>query len=406
MKQGLKREGDAQCRVVLVTTFYPNANEPARAVFVENLAIALGSLLPLQIIAPVPLAPPMGRWRRLGRLPREESRKGIQVAHPRFVVVPRMGVLTGLTYTLGILVPLARLARSHRRLVVHAHCAYPDGVGVALAARLLGLPYVVTCHGSDLNVYSHRRGLSAQIGWALRGAARVIAVSEGLQRRAAALMGPGGAARISTIPCAAVNAEVFNTSADRRLLRRRLELVEDARIIVFVGELVPIKGVDTLLAAWGHLISSGRLRAEDTLLIIGSGREEAALRRQAGAFGSQVRFLGTLSQHDLAAWLRASDLLCLPSRNEGTPNVVIEALASGIPVVASRVGAIPALVQQGRTGFVVDPGDSRALAEALHQCLDQHWDEREIAASVAGFTWPQIAKSNADILNRVAGLAK
>lgn len=406
MKQALKQEATAQCRVVLVTTFYPNANEPARAVFVENLAIALSSLLPLQIIAPVPLAPPVGRWRRQHTLPRKESRKGMPVEHPRFVVVPRMGVLTGMTYALGILAPLARLARKHPRLVVHAHCAYPDGVGVAVASRLLGLPYVVTCHGSDLNVYSHRPGLSAQIGWALRGAARVIAVSEGLQRRAAHLMGPTRAARVSTIPCAAVNAEVFNVNSDRRLLRSTLGIPADAKVVVFIGELVPIKGVDILIDAWGHLASSRRLHPADALMIIGTGREEAALRRRAGVSGSHVRFLGTLSQPELATWLRAADLLCLPSHNEGTPNVVIEALASGVPVVASRVGAIPVMVQHGRTGFVVDPGDPRALAEALRQALSQHWDESAIAASVEGFTWPQIAKSNAELLKHVAGLEK
>jgi glycosyltransferase involved in cell wall biosynthesis len=389
-------------QVVFVTTFYPNTQDPTRTVFVENLARALRTQLALRVIAPVPYAPPLPRWRSLRDVARIERRHGIVVEHPRYVVVPRTEWLSGLSFALAVLQPLARLAHRHPNLLVHAHCAYPDAVGVSLVARLLGLRYVVTCHGSDLNVYSHRRALRGQIRWALRHARRVIAVSSPLRSRVLELLGSSAQAHCSVVPCAAVDPAVFHVDPDREGLRRRLGLACDAKIVVSIGKLVPIKGLTVLIEAWAALGARGLVGADDALLIIGTGPEGPRLRRLAMASAAPIRFLGPLAQADLAAWLRAANLLCLPSLNEGTPNVVIEALASGRPVVASRVGAVPEFVHEGSTGMLVQPGEAGQLADALERALDRTWPEQRMAESVAQYSWQHIAQANAEVLRDAA----
>ncbi len=401
MNAGHDRFGvhDGQQHVAIVTTFYPNGADPTRAIFVENLARELRRECRLHIVAPVPLAPPTARWAAWRGIPHLERRKGLGVVHPRFLVLPRLEVFNALSYALGVLPILARLARRHPGLLVHAHCAYPDGVGVAIAARVLGLRYLVTTHGSDLNVYSHRRLLRPQIRWGLRQADGVIAVSRALQRRALELMGAQAASKCHHVPCAAVDPGLFITSGAPVRLRAELRVPQGVRVVVFVGKLVPIKGVDTLIAAWASLLAERRVLAEDRLIIIGSGPQEPTLRRAAQRAGETVCFVGALAQVEVAQWIRAADLLCLPSRNEGTPNVVIEALACGVPVVASAVGAVPDFVRDEQTGFLARPDDVSDLARALARGLSQHWDRAAIAATVREYTWRNIALANARILH-------
>ena len=396
------RVHDGRQHVAVVTTFYPNRSDPTRSIFVENLMRELRRECRLHIVAPVPIAPPTARWAAWRDIPHLERRKGLGIVHPRFLALPGLEVFNGFTYALGVLPVLVRLARRHPGLIVHVHCAYPDAVGVAIATRVLGLRYLVTAHGSDLNVYSYRTLLRPQIRWALRHAESVIAVSRALLRRALELMGRQAEWRCQHVPCAAVDPRLFNTTDDPARLRGQLGVPPGARLVVFVGKLVPIKGVDTLIAAWADLLAAGRVFPQDRLIIIGSGPQESILRREAQRTGESVHFAGAMAQVDVAQWIRAADLLCLPSRNEGTPNVVIEALASGIPVVASAVGAIPDFVRDEQTGFLARPDDVPDLARALARGLSQQWDRVAIAATVHGHTWRDIALANARILRSLS----
>lgn len=391
-------------RVVTVTTFFPNAADRQRAVFIENLVRAMMSRCRMDVVSPVPRVPPFGNkpeWCAQRGIPREDSIEGIPVHHPRFVVVPKLGLFSGLGYFLGILRTLRNLTR-RGPLVVHAHCAYPDAVGVALAARLLRIPYVVTAHGSDINVYAERPSLRPQIRWALRHAAGVVAVSGPLESKIRTLIGDAPVPLVR-IPCAGVDAKLF---APRLMpvARQALGLPLQGGLVLFVGQLVPIKGVEFLLDAWIQLAREGRLDADDLLCLVGDGplRQSLEARARAGGIADRIRFVGMVPQTDVARWVAAASLLCLPSRNEGTPNVVVEALASGVPVVASRVGGIPDLVREGESGLLVPPGDVPALSAALARGLGANWDSRSIAASVADLTWDAIAQRNCEFLQEVS----
>jgi glycosyltransferase involved in cell wall biosynthesis len=174
--------------------------------------------------------------------------------------------------------------------------------------------------------------------------------------------------------------------------------VAGVRTVLFVGNLVAVKGADRLLSAFA------RLRTQARLVIIGDGpcrRRLVALARDLGV-AATVRFLGCQSQPEVAEWMRRSDCLCLPSRSEGMPNVVVEALACGTPVVATDVGEVPFLVQDGVNGFVLraslTEGDRRVeeevaagLAAALDQVLERDWDRQAISSRLQGYTWERAA---------------
>jgi glycosyltransferase involved in cell wall biosynthesis len=147
-----------------------------------------------------------------------------------------------------------------------------------------------------------------------------------------------------------------------------------------------------MLDAWRMLRANA---AADHLVVVGDGPERRALERKAQADGVRgtVIFLGSRAHDEVALWMNAADCLCLPSRSEGLPNVVIEALASGLPVVASDVGACGELLAGEECARVVAPGDPAALAGALEGILRRRCDRPALAARHAGrWSWRRNAE--------------
>jgi glycosyltransferase involved in cell wall biosynthesis len=382
-------------RVVVLTTFFPSPRDPHRTPFIPNLLRELARDTALDLVIPVPVRPLRLPWRPAQTVPERETHAGFELRHPRYLAIPGLHWLSGLMYFLAVRRLLRELLARHGAFVLHAHCAYPDGVGAALAARELGVPLVVTVHGSDINVSARRRLLRGQIRWALRSCRRVVAVSAALQARVAELTGLP-AQRIARIPCAGYAAGLFQPrqAPARAALRARLEIPPDCRVVLFVGHLEPVKGVDVLLAAWARL--AGAAAGTRRLVLIGHGADRKPLEQQALRQGSSdsVAFLGALPQPLVAEWLAAADVMCLASHSEGSPNVVVEALASGVPVVATRVGGVPELVQHGVNGLLVPPADPAALAAALQEALAREWVPALVAAPVASLQWPALAEQN------------
>lgn len=394
-------------RIAVVSTFYPNVSAPHRTPFVRHLAQALARQAAVEIVAPIPYAPPWPatrRWRALRQVPFEERDGELRVGHPRYLVIPKVDALSGLTYARAVLPWLRRLHGARPIDVLHAHCAYPDAVGVALAARELGMPFIVTAHGSDLNLDARRASLRPQIRWALGRAAAVVAVSDSLRRKALELV-PEAEARSVCIPCSGTDPAVFRRG-DRAGARARRSLAPQARVALFVGTLVPVKALEVLLAAWRILLATGSVSApHDRLIIIGDGRlrERLAAASRADDLRGTVRLLGALPQAEIAGWMHAATALCLSSHHEGMPNVVVEALATGLPVVATSVGGVPDLVKPPLNGYLAAAGDPRQFAAALEQAFARNWDASQIAATVAGYNWRDLATRNLEVLAGAAG---
>jgi glycosyltransferase involved in cell wall biosynthesis len=380
-------------RRLIVTSFFPRAGEPERGVFVLNLVKELRKRWGVDVVSPWPYTP-LIRRRLEARGQRDDVVEGIEVWRPRFLAWPGAQLCNGLTYGAAVSRRLSERSRTER-VVIHGHCIYPDGVGVALASWRLGVPFLLTAHGSDINVYSKKATLRPQIRWALRRARGVVAVSGPLRDAVLALTGAGGPP-VRHIPCAGFDPAVF-APRPRDEARRRLALPADARVVLFVGHLVHIKGLDVLLEAWARWVGGQSRGRSDLLVLLGTGPEREALERRVArlGLGERVQFKGAVPHSEVPTWLAASDLLCLPSRNEGTPNVVVEALASGRPVVASPVGGVPDLVRDGENGLFATPQDPAALEAALRAALEREWSPVGLRESVAHLTWEALAGQDA-----------
>jgi glycosyltransferase involved in cell wall biosynthesis len=200
-----------------------------------------------------------------------------------------------------------------------------------------------------------------------------VTVSEDL--RAYAIDAGAAPERVHTI-LNGIDAELF-FPRDAASVRSSLGIAQDRRVVLFVGRLSVRKGVRELLAAVRRLLPRF---ADVDLAIIGTGRMAAAVRRLDDELPGRVHSLNACSRAEVAMWMAACDVLCLPSYSEGCPNVVVEALATGRPVVASAVGGVPELITPAN-GILVEPKNAGQLERALEQALCRSWNHDAIAAA-------------------------
>jgi glycosyltransferase involved in cell wall biosynthesis len=383
-------------RVLVITKIFPNALEPLSSPFNRQQFAALGRLAEVEVLAAIPWFPgarAFRRWSAAGRLvdvPDGDVIDGLLVKHPRFLFVPRYGhAISGALYAASLLPHV--LAYRGRVDVVLGSWAYPDGAAAVALARLLGVPSVVKLHGSDINVVAQLPGPRRNLQWALPRARRVVAVSRALADEAHALGVPRE--RIAIVHNG-VDGTLFHPR-DRRQARVELGLPVDGKLIVCVGRLERTKGVIDLLNAFKNLPDPAL-----TLALVGDGAARGECEAQAGA---RVRVVGARPLAEIPLWMAASDVIALPSWNEGTPNVLLEALACGRPAVATRVGGVPDLISSQLLGELVPARDPPAMAAALARVVAAPHDARAIAAASARGGWGESAARLYDVLADAVG---
>jgi glycosyltransferase involved in cell wall biosynthesis len=384
-------------RVLAITKIFPNAAEPLSAPFNRQQFAALARRCELEVMATIPWFPGAGllaRWSSAGKLaavPAREQIAGIAVSHPRTLFVPRLAHSAwGPLYAASI----APAVRRHRGKVdvVLGSWAYPDGFAAILAARLLGVPCVVKLHGSDINVMAKLPGPRRLLAWALPQAARVVAVSRALADEVAELGVPRD--RIAVV-MNGVDAELFRPG-DRAAARRALGLPAGP-LALFVGNLKPEKGVHDLTRAWDRV---ARDLPDASLAIVGGGPERAVLE---AALPPRALLFGPQPLAAIPTWLAACDVLVLPSHVEGTPNVVLEALACGRRVVASAVGGVPDVITSQALGTLVPAREPDQLATALTQALRTPYAPEGVAELGARGGWDASAAALHAVLAAAAG---
>jgi len=237
-----------------------------------------------------------------------------------------------------------------------------------------------------MNVVADRRGPRRRLAWALPRAARVIAVSRPLAEKARAL---GVSPERIDIVRNGIERSTFRPR-DRAEARRTLGLEPGGPILLYVGHVTEQKGAFDLVRA--HALGGPRVR-ESRLVFVGDGSGLDACRALARDLGVTAAFVGARPHDEIATWLAACDLLALPSWNEGMPNVVLEALASGRPVVATRVGGIPDVVDSDALGELVPPRDPAALGRALERVLERSHDPERISAELDVQDWDGSARA-------------
>ena len=371
--------------VLTFTNLYPSALQPTHGLFVqERMArVAAAGGFAHAVVAPVAaVAWPLqrGAARRLAAQPAREVVAGVEVRHPRYRHWPGL-VRRQAGAMAKACLPVVRELTAEGRWVLDAHYLWPDGVAAAAIATALSLPLVLTARGSDVNVLAQDRVIARAIGAAARTARACFAVSGALAAAFAARAGlPGERVQVARN---GVDLDRFRPG-DIAAARRQFGLPPDARLLLGVGRLVEGKGFGDCAAALASL------PADVHLVLVGDGPERARL--VAAAPPGRVHCLGTRRPDEVAQCYRTADVLVLPSRREGWPNVVTEALASGLRVVASPVGGIPELL--GATpepwlGALVPPGDGAVLAKALAAVLATPADRPRVRGYAEQFGWQQ-----------------
>jgi glycosyltransferase involved in cell wall biosynthesis len=289
----------------------------------------------------------------------DARRRGCRVAD-----IPALGREVAPLADLTALAELVRVIRRERPAIVHTHTSKAGFIG-RLAAVLARVPAVIhQPHGHIFyGYYSPRRTavFTALERQAARWTDRIITLTERGAREHLA-RGIGRAEQYVAVPSGVPTSELRAAAPSRGEARRHLGLDADAFVVVGLGRLVPIKGFDLLvraLPAVAAQISSARV------LLVGDGAERAHLGAIAASLGASSRLAMTGETTDVASYLAAADVVAVPSRNEGMGRVIVEAMALGLPVVATTVGGIPDVVADGECGRLVEPEDVGALAAAL-----------------------------------------
>lgn len=372
--------------ILTFTNLFPSAAMPLHGTFVRERmqrVVARGRY-GWQVVAPVPHAPWWLRnstYRRWAQVPPVETGQGCTVHHPRYRHWPGISGRRQADAMAAAALPVVQSICAGGKWVLDAHYLWPDGVAAALIARRLGLPLVLTARGSDVNVAAADPVIRSRIRDAAGVAAQLVAVSSDLAQRLAGIAGVP-AERVLRARNG-VDLEAFRPG-DPAAARRELGLPADGMLVLGVGRLVPGKGFDVALGAVQQLDGV-------RLVLVGDGPERSRL---AEAGGAHLVLLGEQPRERVALAMRACDVLVLPSEREGWPNVVTEALASGLRVVASAVGGIPEILghpsdADRRLGALVPPRDPVALAAALRAVLASHCDRDAVRAHAAQWSWDE-----------------
>lgn len=399
---------DRPVRVLLFSTLYPSAARPLHGIFVETRLRELLQRHPVQakVIAPVPWFPSRdarwGTYARFADTPRRESRHGVDVLHPRYLLPPMVGMtMAPALLALGALGAVHRLRREGFDFdLVDAHYFYPDVVAAALIAHWTGRPLLATARGSDINLIARHAAPRAMMRWAVRHAATCIAVSGALRDRLCELGVPPD--RVEVLPNG-VDSERFRPEP-QAVARERLGLAAEGPVLVSVGNLVEVKRHALLVDAFAAL---RRNLPSAQLAIVGDGplRESLAARAAALGLGSALRLAGAVAQDELRWWYSAADLSVLVSSREGWPNVLLESMACGTPVLATRVGGVPEIVATPALGRVFDADSAVGLADAMSGALEAPWDRRTIRAHAQSMSWESTSLRQADLFVRLASRA-
>jgi len=368
-------------RVLTLSTLYPDRVRPGFGSFVARQTQALAGQPEVEVRVVAPLGLPIPSLRRslhrqLAELPLIETFDGLSVARPRFSTWPGPAGRGNGRRMAKVLVPfLASLRGGFPFDVIDAEFFWPDGVAAVVLGAHFGVPVSIKARGSDINHWATVPAVRRRILAAARAADGLLAVSDALAERMAAI---GIDRERVTVHHTGVDSTLFHP-VDRAAARAALEL----RRPLFVT-------IGTLNANKGQAIAIDALAAvpDATLILVGDGpdREKLAARAAERGLAERVRLTGQIAPAELAPLIAAADAVVQPSANEGLANVWVEALASGTPVIATAAGGIAEVLDRPAAGRIV-ARDPESVAAAMRAILANPPAQAAVQAAAARFSW-------------------
>lgn len=395
-------------RLLTFSTLFPSSVRPGHGIFVETRLrelIASGQV-ESRVVAPVPwffsTDARFGDYARMAQTPAREFRNGIDVLHPRYFLPPKVGMsIAPWMLALGARSAIRMLLKEGYDFdAIDAHYYYPDGVAAAILARHFKKPLVITARGTDLNLIPQYLLPRKMIQWAASRADASIGVC-------AALM---DVLREWGVPSDRLH--VMRNGVDLERFRpvppsdARAELgINGEPLLLSIGYLIERKGHHIAIDALGALLPT---HPGARLIVIGDGEERGNLIEQCKRLGveSRVTFTGALPNTDLFRWYSAADVMILASSREGWANVLLESMACGTPVVATRIWGTPEVVAQTVAGQLVDKREGVAFADAIRLLLAAYPDRLKVRAYAEQFSWQSTTDAQLQLFGRIAGLSR
>ncbi len=388
-------------RLLTFSSLFPNAARPNLGIFVENRLRHLlgGGDATSVVLAPVPWFPSssarFGDWAVNARVPRMETRHGIPIHHPRYPVIPKIGMSTAPWLLYRAMIPRVErlLGQGHRFDAIDAHYVYPDGVAAAWLGRRFGLPVVITARGTDVNLIPRHAIPRRLIQGAIRDAAALVAVSASLKQVLVELGAPDDKV---TVLRNGVETSLFRPPDDREAARAALGLSGPA--LISVGGLIERKGHHRTIEAMRQLPGF-------TLLIAGEGPEREALSGLIArcGLGDRVRLLGPRPHTELPALYGAADASVLASSREGWANVLLESMACGTPVVAADIWGNPEVVHAPEAGVIYRPNTADGVADGVRTLFAAMPDRALTRRYAEAFSWDETTAGQLALFRKVIG---
>jgi glycosyltransferase involved in cell wall biosynthesis len=390
-------------KLLTFSTLFPNKQQPSHGIFVETrLRYLLASKqLESRVVAPVPWFPfkhaRFGLYASHAKVPASEIRHGIEVLHPRYPVIPKVGMTAA-----PILLANALRSTVARTIdegydfdVIDAHYFYPDGVAAVMLGRYFNKPVVITARGTDINLVPKYRLPRRMIRWAASQAAGMITVCNALKDEMVALGIDG--ARITPLRNG-VDLDLFQPG-DRAALRAELGMHDFT--LMSVGHLIPRKGHELIIEAMPAL-------PDVHLYIAGSGPDRKKLEDLAQTLKVQerVRFLGPLPQTELKRYYGGADALVLASSREGWANVLLESMACGTPVIASNVWGTPEVVAAPQAGVLMSERTPQGIIEAVRRLRAEYPSSEATRRYAEQYSWDDTTQGQLDLFRKVAGRSR
>jgi len=383
-------------KILALSYLFPNRCRPTDGIFVFNRLKALQSYADFVVVSPRPKFPFMkffNQFSYLAELPNVEDYNGLKVYRPSFLIIPRyLKMLDSISYLACTWNMLKTIASNFPFDLVDVHWVYPDALTGMMLARRLGKKFLITIRGKESICFGEHSFRKRIIDVTIKHADAVITLSNELKDiiQNSVKVNPSF---IHTIPNG-VDTSLF-TLLDKNESRKKLGIPYHIKMILSVGYLIKRKGFHKIIQALPSIVN----QHPDTLLYIvgGEGRELSfgnELKRMAYSLSlaDRVKFVGSRPNEELVYWYNAADVFCLASDGEGSPNVVMEALACGLPVVASSVGSVPDILDESVWGYCVNPSDIAGFSFKIKKALTANCDRSLIRKYAEQFSWDKCAQ--------------